>query len=237
MTRFKPITWILYILNSIAALGLLLSYLAPFINPNIFWPIALFGLFYPALLIANILFIIIWILRLNKFILVSVLSIAIGFGFSNESFNYFNKPIDEAPHVGLKVMTYNAHAFLPFDSKNDPNFIEKTINMILDEDPDVLCIQEFYSSTASSSVFSTLKRRYKYHYISGPELDNQDLLRGVATFSKYPIIKKDKISSSAFSMNRAAVCDIRLPKKDIRVYNVHLQSFRLITIKINRKVF
>ena len=43
--------------------ALLLSYLAPYINPSLFWPVAFFGLFHPVFLFLNILFLIYWIIQ------------------------------------------------------------------------------------------------------------------------------------------------------------------------------
>ena len=50
-------------LNLFAALVLLLTYTSSFLNPQVFWPVALLGLGYPYALIANALFIFYWFLK------------------------------------------------------------------------------------------------------------------------------------------------------------------------------
>jgi len=42
------------ILNGIAILGLLMAYLAPYVDPQDFWPIAFFGLSYKLWFLGNI---------------------------------------------------------------------------------------------------------------------------------------------------------------------------------------
>ena len=48
--------------NILAVLLLLLSYLAPFTDPAVFWPMAFAGLAYPAIFLINICFVIYWLL-------------------------------------------------------------------------------------------------------------------------------------------------------------------------------
>ena len=46
------------VVNILSIICLIFSILAPFINPNIFWPISFLGLFFPIILISIIIFII-----------------------------------------------------------------------------------------------------------------------------------------------------------------------------------
>jgi hypothetical protein len=53
----------LVFLNALAVFFLLLSYLAPYINPASFWPIAFLGLAYPFILLFNLLCVVFWLFR------------------------------------------------------------------------------------------------------------------------------------------------------------------------------
>ena len=58
---------VIYLLNMLTLFVLALSYLAPHISPSTFlWPIAFLGLLYPILLLANLLFMLYWIITLKK---------------------------------------------------------------------------------------------------------------------------------------------------------------------------
>ena len=72
-SKFRFFSKIVLIVNVIAALLLLISYLAPFIDPNTFWPVAFFGLAYPVFLLLNIVFILYWLIRSPRFALISAL--------------------------------------------------------------------------------------------------------------------------------------------------------------------
>src|SRR4051812_17008906 len=66
--------WINYLL----CLALLLGYLAPYVDPRKFWPIAFFGLAYPPLLVTNLFMMAYWLIRRSWFIGLSVITILIG---------------------------------------------------------------------------------------------------------------------------------------------------------------
>ncbi|MCK5169830.1 MAG: hypothetical protein KAQ75_08120, partial [Bacteroidales bacterium] len=61
--------------------GLILSYLSVFINPGKIWFFAFFGLAYPFLLLANIFFVIFWIVKRKKFFIVPLVGILIGWTY------------------------------------------------------------------------------------------------------------------------------------------------------------
>jgi energy-coupling factor transporter transmembrane protein EcfT len=55
----KLILWLNYVL----AAALLIGYLAPMVDPRKLWIIAFFGLAYPPVFLANLLFIVYWLFR------------------------------------------------------------------------------------------------------------------------------------------------------------------------------
>jgi hypothetical protein len=97
MKRWKrPLGWFskfVLILNCIAIIGLLFSYLAPYVNPKSFWPIAFMGIAYPILLLVNIVFILYWLFRKPTAALISILSLLIGWNTLDKTVR-FSKEIE-----------------------------------------------------------------------------------------------------------------------------------------------
>ncbi len=68
----------IFLINFGVILATFLAYLAPNIDPELTWTIAFFGLFYPVLLIINVLFIVYWLFKKPKYSIASILCIILG---------------------------------------------------------------------------------------------------------------------------------------------------------------
>ena len=103
--------------NLFAAIALLLSYLASYLDPSSFWVISFFGLAYPAILLINVILVFYWLIRWPKFALISGLAILVGW---NVVLNYIGFKENTAIMVPkssasfIRVMTYNVHNFKQF---------------------------------------------------------------------------------------------------------------------------
>ncbi len=145
----KPLGWfsrfVLFLSYSVV-IGLLFSYLAPFVNPKFFWPIAFVGIVYPVLLILNIAFILYWFFRKPKIAIIPIISLLIGWGTLNKTVGFTTRnaePIKDSTH--LRVMSYNVHLFKGFGDDNKINTKKDILELFQDLDPDIICIQEFYT--------------------------------------------------------------------------------------------
>ena len=69
--------------NILLIIATLLAYMAPYINPNSIWILAIFGLAYPVLLVFNIAFIGFWLLVKNRLWLLSLACILLGISHFN----------------------------------------------------------------------------------------------------------------------------------------------------------
>jgi hypothetical protein len=67
------------VFNLIFALLLLLSVISGLVSPQVCWPLALAGLCYSTFLLVNLFFVVYWIARANRFVLVSLISILVGY--------------------------------------------------------------------------------------------------------------------------------------------------------------
>lgn len=225
---------IIIIANFLVAVLLLLSYTAPFINPAKILLPAFLGLAYPYLLLANFIFFIYFTIRLRRELLISLAAILIGWGhlmnFIPMNFAARNEQHDTEQKEEFRVMSYNVRTFDQFNWSNEEDYIEGIYQLIADESPDILCIQEFYTVNRPGMRESDVRRSLSDHphfsiYYSLRNQTGGDF--GIATFSKYPIIKTSRIPFDN-SLNHAVYTDINLGKDTIRVFNIHLQSIRFV---------
>ena len=186
--------------NYIAVTCLLISYLAPYISPDLFWPVAFFGLTYPLLLGVNILFFIFWIVKAKRQFLLSLLVIAIGWTHLSNSFQISttNEQDTAGVNTGFKILSYNVRLFDLYNWRNNQNIVtrNKIFNFIKEESADVICLQEFFSD--DSGNFTTLDTIIKFQRAKNYHVEYTAFLYGkfhwgIATFSKYPIINKGKV--------------------------------------------
>lgn len=213
--------------NIIFAAALIFSYLAVHINPDDFVIPAFFGLAYPYFLLVNILFILIWIMFLKFEVLIPLIAIAIGF---NHLVNYIKIGKRKEDIEGtFKVLSYNVRLFNYFENNNrNPESEKKLIGYLSSREVDILCLQEFFGTgdpgQKEKAVRSALGNRYYSHL--KVIRSGRNRFYGIATFSRYPIVSRGELvhpKSSSLSI----YTDVVIRKDTFRIFNNHLQSFRL----------
>ena len=223
----KKLSWLnklLFVLNSLFAFLLLLSYLIPFISPNSFPTISIFSLVVPVLIIVNILFTIYWVIKLKKQFLLSTLILLIGFQYINSLYKISEKKI--LLNDDVKIMSYNVRLFNIYKWKKEGK--EETLKLVKDfikeKDPDIICFQEFL--TAYDVNFD-----YKYKFINNNP--NKDISYfGQAIFSRYKIINSGSLNFNSLA-NNAIFVDLVKNNDTLRIYNVHLESQKIQLSKEN----
>lgn len=211
--------------NVFFAVALLMSYLAIHISPeNLALP-AFFGLAYPYILLINILLAIAWAVMLRYEALISVLVIAVGYTHLS---NYFQLTRSNGNKEGtIKVMSYNLMLFTDFGNQNY-NSEKRVLEFLKSQQPDILCLQEFYVDgdpvQKDKSVVNALGGKYYSHMKVTRSGKNRYL--GIVTYSKFPIVGKGEIIHPK-SSSLTIFTDIIIKKDTFRIFNNHLQSFRL----------
>jgi endonuclease/exonuclease/phosphatase family metal-dependent hydrolase len=211
--------------NILFAFTLVLSYLSVHINPADFALPAFFGLAYPYLLLINILFVIAWAALLKFEALISVLVIAAGFTHLS---NYIRFGKQDGDRSGtFKIMSYNVRLFNYFETPA-ANSETRIISFLRDQKPDIICLQEFYVNGVPSQKEAAIKSALDTKYYSHMKVigSGKNRYYGIVTLSKFPIISKGEIihpKSSSLSI----FSDIVIENDTFRLFNNHLQSFRL----------
>jgi endonuclease/exonuclease/phosphatase family metal-dependent hydrolase len=191
-----------------------LAYLAPNVDPELTWTISFFGLFYPVLLLSNILFIIYWLVKKPKYIWPSVLCIVIGWN-QLKGFIAFNSQKPEASGETITMMSYNiSNASFGYDKEKKNRDAKKEAFMdFLQQykETDIFCIQE-----VGDYAYDILKKTFPDHHLYYKE-------KGAIILSKYSFLKKGEIDFGT-KTNSCLWADIKLNFDTIRVYSFHLQS-------------
>ena len=230
-------------LNVLALIVLLLSCLATYIEPTKYWQLTFIGFAFPVVLIVNIFFLLLWILKRDAFGLVSLVALVLAWEFIHSTFAVtFNEANKES---GIKLMTWNVKNFDLYTWSHNEETRAKMMELIKKENPDVLCMQEFYSNNQFFPNIEFIRDSlgYKYFYFP-PSIELNKLPKtklqktlwrsgelnqqwGVATFSKFPITDRGRIDFSNSYANDCIYTDINLGNKKARLYNVHFESIHL----------
>ena len=118
----------------------------------------------------------------------------------------------------IRIMSFNARDFNKYQQINQPDLGQKILDMIDEQDPDVVCFQEFNISLRKKFT------KFPYQYVNYIFPDEKKVIQAI--YSKFPIKNKGFINFPQ-STNHSIYADIQIGEELIRVYNVHLQSFHI----------
>jgi len=165
----------------------------------------------------------------KKYSLIILGIIAIGFRNINRTYQFGTESMQNNSDPQLKIMSYNVRLFDLYNWKNNKKTRDKIIQFLRTEQPDVLCIQEFYyDKTNTFNTLDTLTKAlgYKFVHTAYITVKNNKYCYGIATFSKYPIAKKENIFFYN-SNNHSIISDIIVESDTLRIINNHLESIKL----------
>lgn len=212
-----------------------LCFAAAYVSPVRFDNLALFSLTTPFAIVANILFIIFWLLLSGRKwrALISVVTLVLCskvflmvFGL-----NFFGS--NDATHHdrSIKIMSWNVHGMGIFERGNEKETAKRIMQLIKEQDADVLCLPEFYTKKNDSMkpyAPAIIKQNgfseYKFCF------DNtlgHDIYLGTAIFSKFPI-EHYQVYHLGTEWINIVQCDIRVPgNKLMSLFCMHMHSFDL----------
>ncbi len=216
MKGLKFFEKIVFFFNSVAAFILLLSYILPFLPPKTFSALSVLGLGVPFLIILNVVFLLYWLVKIKKQLLLSLLVLALGYISFGSLYKFSESKAVESPD-NISIMNYNVRLFNLYDWIPEKDIETKLVNFIKEESPDILSLQEYHPHANIDLSFFN----YKYEKLSGNKTKY-----GQAIFSKYPIVGSGSVAFPNTS-NNAIYADVVKGKDTIRVYNIHLQSLRI----------
>lgn len=209
------------VFNIFTATLLFCSYLSQFIPPDIWWMPSLLGLIYPYLLVANLIFLIIWLIINPRLSLLSFFIILIGWGMISRFVQFKGRNSGKAD---IQLVSYNVKNFTG-EGRNPNRELAEIIKSFLKEnEPDIICLQEVKLRT--NSVFNLQETRKEFSKIQHYQYARSSRTMGSVTMTSFPIIKMEEIRFKN-SGNIAICTDIRKGMDTIRIFNVHLQSYKI----------
>lgn len=214
-----------------AALALLLSCLSSQVEPVQFWPLALFGMLFPYLVVAVAAVLLFHGVVRRRIHVLGAVAMALAVPHFGE---YMQLSGRLAPPAGVDnaftVMSWNVRLFDLYNWTHNQQTRDEMMDLIRVEDPDILCMQEFLDVDSGDQleVKDTLLTAYRYTACADAYTvhtrGNQHI--GIAIFSTWPVLAQGTIHFPDELNNLALWADIALGRDTIRVYTAHLASLR-----------
>ena len=220
------------LLNIAAIVLICLCFLGTYVSPAHISFISFIGFAFPVIWLFNLFFVIYWAFKKRKRLILSLLTLVATWSQWNAVFpiNTNNNVNKNELNLPVKVMSYNVRMFDRYVWTGDKSTPEKIYQFIKEQNPDILCIQEFYINNrknqhSENNILSKFKQ-FKYRHLEYNIETKSGKKYGLATFSKYPIVEKKPLYFNN-STNFSTQSDIEINGKKIRVFNNHLESIRL----------
>jgi endonuclease/exonuclease/phosphatase family metal-dependent hydrolase len=200
----------------------LLAYAAPFISPAKVSLFLFFGLAFPWLLLANVVFILLWATSRMRFWWFSTVTLLVGWTHLTAVFgvNFWHNT--EGPlksENSLRVLTYNVADFCTPYHKDKMAGKQGMNAFFQKENADIICIQEggAPSEFTNDQLFTLFPALATYPYVSR--------IKGNEVFvlSRFPIFNEGKSPEDKVG-NGCTFSDIQMVNKKIRVFTFHLTS-------------
>ena len=219
------------VLMLIVAGLLILSYASIVLNPAKVWFISLVGIFFVPLSLLNFLLLLWAVKRRSKSFMIPLLALLPAFFFVGRyvQFDSEEDRIARMSHTGntIKVVSYNVGRFAlddgEFSSRTD--CADSVFSFILEQDPDIICLQEFHISDAKN-IRSLLRKRMSDYHAEYYMFPTSNGAFGNVTLSRIPVKDKGMIKFDG-SANLAIYTDYEYNDRKFRVYNCHFESYNI----------
>ena len=217
---------LVYVVGASLAVTMIICYLTPHISPETLGSLTVVGTFTPiiyiSVLIATLLLIV-----LKQWIMAGILLLLTLIGIPDIS-KYYNIAVTRPAEVTtdnstFSLMSYNVRGFYDDNGHVAVNdFID-----YLEESgvPDILCIQEFPTTTRGVDKIDTLyNNTFKKYYTSECVEAGNIVLK---TYSRYPLVTTDSGNISGINSGTSAWVDVVIKKDTVRLFNNHLYTMSI----------
>ena len=228
----KFVRFIFRLLSLVVISFYLLSFISSHFMPSVFMFFSVLGLFFWPLLLMFFVAAIIMALRKEwKWLIVFGICFAFSLPDLFSFFNFHAKNNESKERLGMTVMTHNTHLMGYYDGENAKKNRDAILNEIQNVKPNILCLQECYWNTNGGDFLSEQSRNemlsgYSLHERTSHVLSDGGRF-GLVIFSNYPVITQGQVPFENEVNNFCIYIDVLVGSDTVRVYNAHLQSFRL----------
>lgn len=204
---------ILRIFGIVLALLLVLACFVPYVPVHGLPYLSFLGLVVPVLVVANLTSLLVFaLLRYWKTALFAAFSLIL----SLLVLGSFVRPSPSSPEqkADLDILSYNVRQF--WGGSNSPDSSDEVERFITDEDPEIVCIQEY--TRKGDKEFKSYPYRYR------TPLDEDKSTQVI--LSKFPIVGSGSLDLPQ-TANNIIYADIVVHNDTIRIYNIHYQSYKI----------
>lgn len=225
----RTLVRIIYFLINIILVALLLCCIATrYVNPYSFHYFEVIALAFSIIFIANIVAAVFWLIAKDHkhYCLLSIVALLLALPIANCYFSCNQKEITDSN--GFKIISYNVEAFNLEGWKNRTKIQTNIYNFILNENPDIICFQEFHHDKNEQFQFIKKIKDLGLKHIHTNTIYSTGIhhFQGNCICSRYPIVNSG-IMNYQKSGNTTIWADIVKDKDTIRIFNNHLESYRL----------
>ncbi len=204
---------------TLCALCLCISYLSIFIDPAFMALPYFFGLYYIPIFFLNAVLLVVGLVRMRPYVIVTLVAMLPSLFFA-DLFVKFGQEEKSVTGDEVKIITYNVGRFAAAaKGMNEAQALSKVCEFASREAPDILCLQEFYTTDTASigRILKFLPYRYRHFFWEG------GCYSGNIIFSRYPIVDGGALTFKD-SHNLCVWSDLRINDATVRLYDCHLQS-------------
>ena len=220
----KILFYPLFLINAALALLLMASGWSSFLFVKSFPVLSLMGMAFPAILAANLAFLVLWLVFYRKALWLPLAALAVTIVpiLEYTPLN-FGKALANVNESDIKLLSYNTFGFNMGVNKNG-EATNPVLSYINRSGADIICLQE-----SNSAVLTRVMKNTKDFL---PQMSYECDTENMAILSKWPILEWKEIIFKE-SKNRSLYCRILIGTDTMAVYNCHLQSFGLDQTEID----
>lgn len=204
-----------------------IAYIPPYSALSIFNAL---GLFFIPLVLINLIFIIFWLSQAWwKFMTLGIVSVLLSIPNLQKTISFSPELQTRVEDHSLSIVSYNVHYFNFFEKENEICKGDEILNYLSALNPDIICIQEFAYFKNGKYQLNYIRKKLKdYPYVHIEVLSKTDrFVKGIATFSKYKISKKQRIELGS-RYQSSIQTSVKINKKStLQVFNCYLESNKL----------
>ena len=228
----KLIVFILALLAFIGLIAMALSVANPYLDPKQFIWTSFFGLAFWEIFAFNLVIFIALLLLWSRKAWIAVLALVVAIPGVRKSYS-LGKPVNESSFI--RVMSYNVHNFNHVDAETDKeDFAYKVMNKVREQNPDVLCCQEFAAyekGVSRSKCIENFAQGAGFQHIY---YNRKSSFAGNVVFSKYPLTKVMSDTGLGKEITSGVLVAVDAGEKGrFYVANLHLISYQITDGEIN----
>jgi len=238
MTKFfnpRPLNyfeWFLLLANWGLILLILMGFMARWMSPIQQWAFAFAALPLHYFWFINVLLMFYWLIRRVPFVIFSLIINLLGLFYVNKVYRFEDNEIRVDQPKTIKVITFNVHIFDQYQKLLDGKYEarNKIFDFLKAENADVVCLQEFFNQEIRKGVSTqdSLQKLLKMPYVFSVKYKGISKKYRMVILSKQPFMKEGVVLPDTIGDENFAIwVDMMLLNQKVRLYNIHLKSFRI----------